>query len=86
MTNVEVEIDGVKQKINKGQFEIVVKSILEKDYEDRWATRPFFKFLRTFYDKYLIKERTERYEAKLILEADEFLNQCKSFLALSGKK
>ena len=86
MTTVEVEIDGVKQKINKGQFELAIKCVLEKDYEDRWATRPFFKFLRTFYDKYLIRERTEQFEGKLIAEMEEFSNQCKSFLALTGRK
>lgn len=86
MTSVEVDIDGVKQKMNKGQFELEVKSVLEKDYEDRWANRPFFKFLRTMYDKYLIKERTEQYEGKLITEMDELVNQAKSFLALTGKK
>jgi hypothetical protein len=86
MTSVEVEIDGVKQKINKGQFELLAKCVLIKDYEDRWAKRPLWQFLRTLYDKYLIKERTEQYEAKLIAEMEEFLNQCKSFLALSGKR
>ena len=86
MTTVEVEIDGVKQKMNKGQFELAVESILQKDYEDRWAKRPLFNFLRTFYDKYLIRERVEQYESKLILEMEEFVAQCKSFLALTGKR
>lgn len=86
MTMVDVEIDGVKQKMNKGQFELEVKCILIKDYEDRWASKPFFKFLRTFYDKYLIKERVEQYEGKLIMEMEEFVAQAKSFLALTGKR
>jgi hypothetical protein len=85
MTSIEVEIDGVKQKMNKGQFELEAKCTLLKDYEDRWANRPIWKFLRTLYDKYLIKERTEQFEGKLISEMDEFLGQCKSFLALTGK-
>jgi hypothetical protein len=86
MTGVEVDIDGVKQKINKGQFEIEVKCTLLKDYEDRWENHPFWKFLRTFYDRYLIKERTEQFEGKLIGEMDEFVAQCKSFLALTGRR
>ena len=86
MSSVDVEIDGVKQKMNKGQFEIEVKSILEKDYENKWENAPFWKFLRTLYDKYLIKERTEQYEGKLIGEMEEFVAQCKSFLALTGKR
>jgi len=86
MTSVEVDVDGVKQKMNKGQFELEVSSILEKDYEERWTGRPIWKFLRTIYDKYLIKERTEQYEGKLIGEMDEFVGQAKSFLALLGRR
>lgn len=86
MTSVEVEIDGVKQKMNKGQFELEVKSVLIKDYEARWENKPFLKFLRTLYDKYLIRERVEQYEGKLIGEMEEFVAQCKAFLALTGKR
>ena len=86
MTSIEVEVDGVKQKMNKGQFELEVSCILEKDYEDRWTANPFFKFLRTLYDRYLIRERVEQYEGKLIGEMEEFVAQCKSFLALTGKR
>jgi len=86
MTSVEVEIDGVKQPMNKGQFELEVKSVLQKDYENRWENRPLLKFLRTLYDRYLIRERIEGYEGKLISEMDEFVAQCKSFLQLLGKR
>lgn len=86
MTSVEAEIDGVKQKTNKGQFEIKISSILEKDYENRWENRPFTKFLRTLYDRYLIPSRIEQYEGKLLGEMDEFVAQCKSFLALTGSR
>lgn len=86
MTTVEVDVDGVKQKMNKGQMDIEVKCVLLKDYEERWSTGPFLKFLRTFYDKYLIRERVEKYEEKLILEMDEFVGQAKSFLAMTGTR
>ena len=86
MTSVEVEIDGVKQKMNKGQFELEAKCILQKDYDDRWTSNPFYKFLRTLYDRYIIPARRDQYEGKLIGEMDEFIAQCKSFLALIGKR
>jgi len=85
MTDVEVEIEGVKKKMNKGQFEIEVKSTLIKDYEDRWASKPIIKFLRGLYDRYIIKDKIEQYETRLIGEMDEFVGQAKSFLALTGK-
>jgi len=86
MTETEVEIDGVKQKMNKGQLELSIKSVLVKDYESRWETKPFIKFLRTLYDKYLIPARIENYEGKLLGEMDELVAQVKSFLSLQGRK
>lgn len=86
MTNVEIEVDGTKQPSNKGYIEIKVSSVLEKDYESRWESRPFFKFLRTLYDKYLIPARIEQYEGKLLGEMDELLAEIKAFLSLSAKK
>jgi hypothetical protein len=86
MVAQEVELDGVKQKINKGQFELGIKSVLLKDYEEKWTKSPFVKFLRGVYDKYIIKERVEQYEGKLIAELDEFVAQCKSFLSLTGRR
>jgi len=86
MTSVEVEVDGVKQKMNKGQMDIEIECVLHKDYEEKWTATPFLKFLRTFYDKYLIKERVEQYEMKLILEMEEFVAQAKAFLAMTGKR
>ncbi len=86
MTNVEVEIDGVKQKMNKGAFELKVSSVLEKDYENRWEKRPFFKLLLTLYDRYLIQARIEQYEGKLLSEIDYFVAQAKAFLMLNGVK
>lgn len=84
MTEVEVEIDGVKQKMNKASVEIKVSTVLEKDYENRWENRPFFKFLRTLYDRYLIPSRIEMYEGKLLGEMDELIAQIKAFLSISG--
>jgi len=86
MTEVEVEIDGKKEKMNRGQFEFIIKSVLVKDHESRWENAPFFKFLRTLYDRYLIPSRIENYQGKLIGEVDEIVAQVKSFLNLQGKR
>jgi len=86
MTSVEVEIDGVKQKMNKGDLTLEFSCVLHKDYEDRWGGKPFFKFLRTLYDKYLIRERVEQYESKLIIEMEQLVAEAKSFLVLTGKR
>lgn len=86
MTTIEVEIDGVKKKMNKGQFELEVSCSLIKDYENKWEKRPLLKFLRTFYDRYLIHDRQDMFEGKLVREMEEFVGQAKSFLALTGTR
>jgi hypothetical protein len=85
MTNVEVDDNGKKLKMNKGQVEISVDAVLEKDWEHRWENSAFLKFLRGMYDRYIIRSRIEQYEVKIFAEGDEFLAQAKSFLAIEGK-
>jgi len=81
---VEVEYEGKKMELDKGLMELHFQCILEKDYEQRWETSPFMKWLRTTYDRYVIRARIEDYEDRIFEEADEFLGQAKAFLAHSG--
>lgn len=85
MKDAEVEMDGVKITLNKGNTEIKAKGILEKDFEHRWENSAFLKFLRGFYDRYIIRGRISDYEDKLLDEVDEYLAETKAFLALEGK-
>jgi hypothetical protein len=82
MNSIEVEQDGKKIKINKGDFELKISGLLEKDYEGRWEANAFNKFLRDVYDKYVIPGRIDQYEQKLFDEANEVSSQIKSFLAV----
>jgi len=85
MKDVEVQKNGEKIGMNKGDAEIKIQAILEKDYEHRWEGNAFFKFLRTMYDRYLVRGRIESYEFQIYGEGDEFLAQAKAYLALEGK-
>ncbi len=82
MTKTEAEYEGKKVKMEKGDLEISFKAVLEKDYEHRWESSPFLKFLRSVYDRYIIKGRIKDYEDRLTEEVDELIAQAKSFLAL----
>ena len=84
LKDIEAERDGVKVTLNKGYPEIRVTATLEKDYEHRWESSAFYKFLRGLYDRYIIRARIEKYEEKIYGEADELLAQIKSFLAIEG--
>lgn len=86
MTEVEVQKEGVRIKMNKGNLEIKFSATLIKDYESRWEDTAFLKFLRGVYDRYLIRGRITQYETKLFGEVDEVIAETKSFLAIEGKK
>lgn len=82
MTDVEVTENGKKIKMNNGNVEIKLTGDLVKDYEHRWENKPFIKFLRDVYNRYIIKARIDQYEGRLFQECDEYIAQIKSFLAI----
>ncbi len=86
MTNVELVKDGAKISTNKGSVEIKVKGTLVKDYNSKFESSSFQKFLRGIYEKWVISSRVEDYEGKLFSDCDDFLAQAKSFLDLEGKR
>lgn len=86
------EIFGLtKEKVNgktfdKGSVKIKITGFIIKDWENKWASSAFSKFLRDIYDHYIIKARIKTYEDRICEEVDEALAQVKSFLALEGRK
>jgi hypothetical protein len=85
MKEVEVEREGKKIKTNSGSIEIKFSAYLIKDHEARWEENAFFKFLRGVYDRFIIRQRVDKYEQKLIGETLDIINQCKSFLVIEGR-
>ena len=86
MKSIEVQRDGKKIKMDSGLMDIRFKADLIKDYESRWENHPLWKFLRGFYDRYIIRTRIEQYEEKLFGEITEYLSQFKALLAIDTKK
>ena len=86
MKNVEVQREGKKVKMNSGEPELRIKGILIKDYEHKWEDIPFFKLLRGIYDRYIIRSRVEKYEDNVLDETEDFVAQCKAYLAVEGKE
>lgn len=78
------EVHGIK--LDKGTIEIKIEAFLEKDYESKWESHPFVKFLRDVYDRYIIRERIDDYSTQLIEEVDEAVTQLKTFLSLETKR
>jgi hypothetical protein len=86
LTKVEINSGGAKVETNKGVVKIGIKGNLIRDYEGKFETTAFKKFLRSIYEKWVIPSRIEQYEDKIISSCDDFLNQTKAYLDLEGKK
>ena len=86
MKKIKVKRENKEISMNTGVVEIKFSAVLVKDYESRWEDAPIWKFLRGLYDRYIIKSRIDDYGDKLTEDLDELIVQCKSFLAIEGKK
>ena len=82
LKDVEIEKEGAKVKLKHGKVMIIFDAYLESDYENRWEKKPLFYFLRSFFDKFVYKVHTERYEQGLVEECNDLHSQVKAFLNL----
>ncbi|HJX06216.1 MAG TPA: hypothetical protein VJ461_05890 [Candidatus Nanoarchaeia archaeon] len=80
LKEVEVELQGVKQKLLKGSANFTFDAILVTDYEGRWESRPAYFFYRAIVDKFIYRSYTDRYEAELVKDAQEVQEEIKSYL------
>jgi len=86
LKEVEITEGGAKIKTNQGSIEVGIKGVLVRDYEGKFETTAFKKFLRGVYEKWVIAERISQYKTKISEDCDKFLNQAKAYLDLEGKK
>lgn len=87
LSDVEVEIDGKKKRMNKGKIAIEIKGNIVKDPKNTWdETRPIFKFFREAYDKYIIPGRIIAMGDKVEEDVRAFKDEVKAYLELSGKR
>lgn len=87
LSDVEVEIDGRKKKMNKvADLSIELTGILEKDYSNKWEGSSFNKFIKEVYNKYVIPQRTDQKEDAVRDTVQNFKEELKAFLELTGRK
>jgi len=87
MTDVEVEIDGKKKKMNQFvELKIDVKGILEKDYDSKWEKARFYKFWKDVYHKYVIPGTTYEREIEIKEVCQSFKEEMKAYLDLTAKR
>lgn len=83
VTEEEVEIDGVKKRINKGRVEILFDCTLVSDFETLWEDRAIFYFIRTLADKYLRKSKTAMAEALAVQDCKDVIELVKAYLNMN---
>ncbi len=87
LSDVEVEIDGRKKKMNKvADLSIEIKGVLERDYSNKWEGSAFNKFIKDVYNKYVIPQRTSQKEGAVNDAVQDFKEEMKAFLELTGRK
>lgn len=87
LEDVEVEIDGKKKKMNKfAEVKIDIKGTLIHDYSNQWNKTATTNFFKALYNKYIIPERTNQIQGKVESDVQDYKEEIKAFLELSGKK
>ena len=86
LTDVEVEVDGKKKKMNKGKIGVEVKGNLIRDPQSKWDITPWYRFLRDVYNKYIIASRVQSSGDKVVGDVIKFKEELKAYLELSGRR
>lgn len=86
LVDVEVKKESEKVTSNKGDIEINVEGKVIRDYENKWTTSAFTKFMRSVYDRYIVKNKVEEMHEKLFADCDDLLGQIKGFLSLEARR
>ncbi len=86
LTDVEVEIDGKKKKMNKGNISVEIKTTLVRDPESKWDRMPTLRFMRDVYNKYVIPGRVTSMKEKARENTAKFKEELKAYLELTGRR
>ena len=81
LTCTNVKTQRVKnKKTEHGAIKFEFNSYQKKDYEDIWARKPFTRFLRETYDKFIIGSRTKKAQDNLKSDLKNLNSKLKVFL------
>lgn len=86
MSEVEVEIDGKKKKMNKGRVSVEFKGALITDPSSKWDSQPMTKFLRDVYNKYVVPARIDALQNKVRGDTTDIKERMKAYLDLVGRR
>ena len=71
-----------KKKLVHGELIISISSSIKSDFEGQWEEKPFKKFIRGIYDKFIEGDKNQRFASELKEETYSLYNELKAFLNL----
>ena len=86
LVDVEAEINGSKEKMNQGKVSAEIKGIIISDFQSKWDKSAFSRFMRDFYNKFVIPSRVKQIKDEIIDTVRDFKEQLKAFLELTGRQ
>ncbi len=86
LKKIEVKREGQRVLTNSGTINIKFTGLLYTDYQGKWETMPFRKFIRGFYDRYIIRNRVESYEKMVEADMNTLINETKAFLTVEKRR
>lgn len=83
LTDVEVQKDGGKAKMNKASISAKISANLVLDWQGKWEEKAIYlKFLKSFYEKYLYSGTIAELKGKAWNDGWALFNEIKAFLNL----
>ncbi len=82
LVDVAVEIDGQAVKKQKARLQLVFSCEFEKNYQHQFSNDEgtLSHFFMKMYDRYVIPDKLDAFESKVIVETVDFINHLKRFL------
>ncbi|MCD4760080.1 hypothetical protein K8R33_04285 [archaeon] len=78
LKEIEIEIDGKKIPMKKGQIKLDIKSDLVKDRQNKWQS----DFFRKIYENTIVNKRIDDYWGYYYGKTNSFIDEIKEFLEL----
>ena len=86
LTEVEVETDGKKKKMNQGKITVEISGALIRDPDSKWDKAPFYRFMRDLYNKYIIPSRIDGVMFKVSDDVKKVKEEMKAFFEMTGRR
>ena len=80
VTEVEVEKDGEKVRVNHGVVRIYFDGYVKSDRFGIWTSKPFYWFLSIIFEKYFFKRHFRKLETWIASDVDDLHTKIKSYL------